>query len=185
MRLSSLNELLKRHWLVHTNLKTEPHLPSSIGEFIKASKYPSSLCGLDLGKEKTGIAVSIGDQPTAIPFGTVATVNLQHELSTLKQQRIPSISGLVIGFPVALNGRIEVSAVKRSFDAIRVFAQFLSEYQIPVWFHDERYTTIQSHTQIHKKHKKRSIDDLSAMIILQEVLDVIITRQSPKSQGHP
>ena len=171
MRAASINEVLKRQWLSHKHQLTA-HLPSSIEAFIESVKFPASLCALDLGSMKTGIAVSIGDQLTAVPVGTFPTSSLQSELFQLKR-RIRSIKGLVIGFPLALNGRIEGSAVKRTVEVIDVFKKFIDENQTPIWFHDERYTTVQSKMQLSKRSAfNRNVDDLSAMCILQEFLEI-------------
>ncbi len=179
MKLVSINEAVKRRWLAKDHYLLG-YLPSTIQSFIEKTRLPATLCALDLGKMKTGIAVSLAIHSTAIPIGTFPTIQLQTQLCQLNQ-RIGPIKGLVIGFPLALNGAVEANAMKRTLDAISTFTNFITENQTPIWFHDERYTSIHSKMQIKKQfNTKRTVDDFSATCILQEFLEIA---QSHLSQG--
>jgi putative Holliday junction resolvase len=128
---------------------------------------------LDVGERRIGVAVSD-------PSGTLATPHsVIHRRS--KAQDFAAVARLVdeleaerviVGLPLSLNGEMGPQA-KRVTRYARALAETLD---VPLEFHDERYSTITADELLAQRGGKRRvpIDAAAAAVILQDYL---------KSQG--
>lgn len=129
--------------------------------------------GLDVGSKTIGIAVSDDFCWTAQPVTTIRRKNSDldfQELVDLIEEH--DITEIVIGLPKNMNGSIGSSATK-----VIEFSDFLkAQLTIPISFWDERMST-QAVTRtlieadVSRKKRKKVIDKLAAVYILQGYLD--------------
>lgn len=128
--------------------------------------------GIDFGLKRTGISISDDLRIIATPLTTVASEVLMDFLIDLMKKQ--SIEALVLGYPLALNGkdtditpnvRLLKNALEKQFPMLSVS------------LFDERMTskiaqrTLIQITSKKKRRDKGSIDKLSATIILQDYLN--------------
>ncbi len=131
------------------------------------------ILGIDLGEKRIGISISDELGITAQGLPTINSVNEVEDLKNLKeiidQYKVEKI---ILGFPKNMNGTLGIQAKKALS-----FAQKLKEnYQLPVELEDERLTTTRAEKLLieadrSRKKRKKVIDKMSAMIILQSFLD--------------
>ncbi|MBE6807270.1 MAG: Holliday junction resolvase RuvX [Ruminococcaceae bacterium] len=131
------------------------------------------ILAVDLGKARTGIAVSDKGERLASPVGTITEYTderiLNKVVETVKEQKAEMI---VVGHPKNMDGTRGESA-KRAED----FAQQLGELTgLPVALWDERMTTVSAigylnQTDVRGKKRKQVVDTVAATIILQDFLD--------------
>lgn len=131
------------------------------------------LAGIDYGHVRIGIAICDAGRTLASPYenytrrGATADARRFQELVRDEQ-----IVGFVVGLPV--HGSGEESG--KSQEA-RQFGQWLAELtNLPVEYHDERYTSRQAEQHLGqsgltKKRRKRRLDMLAAQIILASFLE--------------
>jgi putative holliday junction resolvase len=150
-------------------------IPDNIDDFrvlTSSSKKKSHLLGLDIGKIKCGIAISDYNHHTAIPLEIVATNFLDSYLKSFYSK--VDVVGLIIGLPLNLMGNFGASSINIC-SIVNEMADFINSTSSPIWLHDERYTTTASYSDFKYKSKnytKKVVDDLCAMKILQEYLDL-------------
>lgn len=131
------------------------------------------ILGIDLGEKRIGISISDELGITAQGLPTINSVNEVEDLKNLKeiidQYKVEKI---ILGLPKNMNGTLGTQAKKALS-----FAQKLKEnYQLPVELEDERLTTTRAEKLLieadrSRKKRKKVIDKMSAMIILQSFLD--------------
>lgn len=130
--------------------------------------------GLDLGSVTCGVSWS----DTGMIAQTVKTIRFQPDdydsaldqiLAFIAERRPDQI---VLGLPLLENG----DAAERAQICMEFGAQLEKESGIPVFLQDERNTTQESEAilldfDISRKHRKKKIDQLAAVAILQRYLD--------------
>ncbi len=131
------------------------------------------ILAIDLGKVRTGVAISDKNEFLASPLCVLEQRNqekLIEEISVIcKEQKVDEI---VVGLPVNMDGSFGESAVNA-----KSFAEKLKEFTgLPVFMRDERGTTITAHnylnvTNVRGKKRKSIVDSVAATIILQDYLD--------------
>ncbi len=131
------------------------------------------ILAVDLGKARTGIAVSDVGERLASPVGTITEYTdqrlLQKVADAAKEQ---SAEMVVVGHPKNMDGTRGESA-KRAEE----FAKKLGELTgLPVELWDERMTTVSAigylnQTDVRGKKRKQVVDTVAATIILQDFLD--------------
>lgn len=133
--------------------------------------------GLDLGSVTCGVSWS----DTGFIAGTVKTIRFQPDdydsaldqiLEFIAERRPDQI---VLGLPLLENG----DAAERAQICMEFGKQLEKEAGIPVFLQDERNTTQESEAvlldfDISRKHRKKKIDQLAAVAILQRYLDIKI-----------
>ena len=133
--------------------------------------------GLDLGSVTCGVSWS----DTGFIAGTVKTIRFQPDdydsaldqiLKFIAERRPDQI---VLGLPLLENG----DAAERAQICMEFGKQLEKEAGIPVFLQDERNTTQESEAvlldfDISRKHRKKKIDQLAAVAILQRYLDIKI-----------
>lgn len=129
--------------------------------------------GLDLGTKTIGVAISDELGWTAQGIETVKRVSLEKDLERLEQLiKEYDVSEIIVGYPKNMNGTIGERG-----QATEQFAEHLSSrFQLPVHLWDERLTTVAANkmlldADVSRKKRKKVIDKLAAVIILQSYLD--------------
>ena len=130
------------------------------------------LLGLDVGDVRIGIAVSDVLGSGAHPLCTLTRTNRQRDITVIGDLvSIHEVERIVIGLPISLDGTVGVQAEK-----VQKFGNRLSKgLKVPVEFLDERFTTseaeeILDRVNMDPKERKKVIDQISAVIILDEYL---------------
>ena len=131
------------------------------------------IMSVDLGKVRTGIAVSDINEYLASPFCVIKEKS--REILAGKVANIAAennVSQIVIGLPLNMDGSEGESAL-----SAREFSEILSaRTQAEVLLQDERGTTVSAHgylnvTDTRGKKRKAVVDAVAATIILQDYLD--------------
>lgn len=132
----------------------------------------SVLLGLDVGDVRIGVAVSDVLGSGAHPLCTLTRTNRQRDIIAIGDLvSIHNVERIVIGLPISLDGTIGTQAEK-----VQKFGDRLSEgLDVPVEFLDERFTTSEAEEvldriEMHPKERKKIIDQVAAVIILDEYL---------------
>lgn len=130
------------------------------------------LLGLDVGDVRIGVAVSDVLGSGAHPLCTLTRTNRQRDIIAIGDLvSIHKVERIVIGLPISLDGSIGAQAEK-----VQKFGARLSEgLEVPVEFQDERFTSseaeeILERLEMNPKERKKIIDQVSAVIILDEYL---------------
>ncbi|RPA59126.1 Holliday junction resolvase RuvX [Aerococcus agrisoli] len=131
--------------------------------------------GLDVGSKTVGIAVSD-------PFGWTAQgieiIPIDEESGNFGIDRMAElikeykVEAVVIGLPKNMNNSIGPRA-----EASQKYGQLMIDtFGLPVYYQDERLTTVQAErmliaNDVSRKKRKKVIDKLAAVLILQNYLD--------------
>jgi putative Holliday junction resolvase len=143
------------------------------------------LLGLDIGKKTVGLAISDRGLKIASPLKVLYRTKFTPDATALlKMIDAESIGGLVLGWPVNMDG----SAGSRC-DSVRDFAHaFLKLRDIPISFQDERMSTkavesvmVAADMTRAKRAKRR--DALAACWILQSALDAVNDEKAQSNQN--
>lgn len=130
------------------------------------------LLGLDVGDVRIGVAVSDVLGSGAHPLCTLTRTNRQRDIIAIGDLvSIHKVERIIIGLPISLNGTIGTQAEK-----VQKFGARLSKVlDVPVEFQDESFTTadaedILNQLEVNSKDRRKVIDQISAVIILNEYL---------------
>ena len=131
------------------------------------------IVGIDYGRRRTGLAVS---DPLGIFASALDTIDSTKLIDYLKNYAIGErILRFVVGYPVNMDGKpSEAQADVDQF--LKTLAKAFPE--VPVTLEDERFTSVLAHQvmidggmKASQRKDKRSVDKISAAIILQSYLD--------------
>ena len=135
-------------------------------------KANERLLGIDLGTVRTGFAVSDPGGFLASPIETVT----ERDLTRLADRAFSIAAGqgtarVVLGHPRNMDGSRGESA-RRAEE----FAALLTERGLEVILWDERLTTVAAdrvlmESGVRREHRKESVDQIAAAMILQGYLD--------------
>ena len=111
----------------------------TIEEFKKKQSETSRLIGLDLGSKRIGVSICDEKQSIATPFKTINKTNnddLINELKKIIEEN--NIKGIVIGYPINMDGTLgpsaqSVSDVSKNID---------KNIDVDVCLWDERLSTV-------------------------------------------
>ena len=129
--------------------------------------------GIDYGRSRTGIAVS---DPLGIFASALDTVDSTKLIDYLKNYAEKErILHFVVGYPVNLDGRPSEAQA----DVDKMLQRLTKAFpDIPVDLEDERFTSVLAHQvmidggmKASERRNKKSVDKISAAIILQGWLD--------------
>jgi len=130
--------------------------------------------GLDYGNRRIGMAVSDPLGLTAQPLPAIARTGDRKDIAEIGRRASEiGATSVVLGLPLLMNGDEGPAAVRaREFGA-----RIEEEISLPVTMWDERMTTMQSERHlidsgVRREKRKGLRDSLSAMFILQSVLDL-------------
>lgn len=133
------------------------------------------IMGLDVGSKTVGVAISDAFGWTAQGIETVKINEAIEEFGIERLGELISqyeVSEIVVGYPKNMNNSIGPRA-----EASERFAALLKEvYAIPVVLWDERLTTAAAEkmlisADVSRKNRKKVIDKMAAVMILQGYLD--------------
>ena len=148
-------------------------------QFREIIPLKNSILGIDLGKKRTGIAVSDINQKIASPLKVIENMKFNEILNILEKiVNERNICAIIVGDPINMDGSIgPKSQSSRSF--IRNLSK---ELNIPILLWDERLTTVSAErslleADISRKKRQQIIDKIAASIILQNFLDYLNTKQ--------
>ena len=136
------------------------------------------LLGLDIGSKTVGVAVSDELGITAQKLETIKIDETRYNFGMRPLKKLVrqyEVDGFVLGLPKNMDGTSGAS-VARS----KAYGKRLEEkFGLPVNYSDERLTTIESRrvlvedAGIHdRKKRKQVIDQMAAVLILQNYLDL-------------
>lgn len=131
------------------------------------------LLAIDYGKKRTGLAVSDEMQIIAGGLTTVATTELvDYILDYIKREQVERI---VVGLPKQMNNEPSEN-MRRVVPFVNRLRKLLPD--IPVDFHDERFTSVLAQRTIIEagikkmaRRNKELVDEVSATIILQSYME--------------
>lgn len=131
------------------------------------------ILGIDLGEKRIGLALSDALGITAQGLETIH-INGEHEIYSkiMKIVEEKNIDKIVFGLPKNMNGTLGPQAEK-----VQKIAQKLGKLShLPIDFEDERLSTMSAEKVLleadtSRAKRKKVIDRLAAVIILQSYLD--------------
>ncbi len=129
--------------------------------------------GLDVGDRRIGVALSDETATLASALTTVARVGGRKDAAVVAElARTHEVVAVVVGLPLNMNGSRgpQVQKVLGFVEGLR------SELPVPVVLRDERLTTVEADERLREaglgwKERKRVVDQVAAVVILQEYLD--------------
>ena len=131
------------------------------------------LMGLDIGDATIGIAVSDLLGLTAQGITTVRRHGIEKDLIAMAELvKEYEVEAFVAGMPFNMNG-----SRGPSVDKIEALCEiFKEEFGLPVFFQDERLSTVSAHRMliqgdVNRKKRKQVVDKVAAVFILQTYLD--------------
>lgn len=131
------------------------------------------IMSIDYGDARTGIAVCDKTEFLASPLSTLKSYNTEKLIENIINLAGQKKIGLfVVGLPKNMDGTLGERA-RKCID----FAESLSKMSgIPYVLQDERLTTVSAHialnnADIRGTERKNTVDQVSAVIILQDYLD--------------
>ena len=131
------------------------------------------LLAIDYGKKRTGIAVSDEMQIIAGGLTTVATVDLVDFIRDYVKRE--PIERIVVGLPKQMNNEPSEN-MRRVEPFVNRLRKLLPD--IPVDYHDERFTSVLAQRTIIEagikkmaRRNKELVDEVSATIILQSYME--------------
>tara|TARA_Y100000385_G_scaffold258018_1_gene285668 strand:+ start:317 stop:727 length:411 start_codon:yes stop_codon:yes gene_type:complete len=130
------------------------------------------LLGIDYGDVRIGLALTDPLKIIASPFRTIQNRNndfIIKELGSIINEK--KIETLVIGLPIGLNNQETIQTKK-----VRLFADLIKILGIPIYFQDERLSSISAKKSliiqnIKTGSNKSMIDKAAAAIFLQQFID--------------
>lgn len=120
----------------------------------------SKLLGLDYGEKRIGVALAEGESKAIAPFKILKNnKNLFAELKKMIKEE--EIKEIIVGLPLGLKNQ----ETKQTEKVKNFINKLKKEIIIPIKTEDERLTS-----QLHKNLRKKKVDALSAMSILDSYL---------------
>ena len=145
----------------------------NINDFFTDTKGDAPLLGIDLGEKRVGLSISDRSKSIASNYATLE--KKKFSIFSLDLQSIihkETICGIVIGLPLNMDGS-EGPKCQSTRDFGKNFSNIVN---LPITFWDERLTTVAAErsllsADLSRKKRRRVIDSVAAVLILQNVLD--------------
>ena len=145
----------------------------NINDFFNDTERLGPLLGIDLGEKRVGLSIS--DRTQSIASNYMTLEKKKFSLFSLDLQAIIDkeiICGIVIGLPLNMDGS-EGPKCQSTRDFAKNFSKIVS---LPITFWDERLTTVAAErsllsADLSRKKRKRVVDSVAAVLILQNLLD--------------
>tara|TARA_Y100000768_G_scaffold348443_1_gene297366 strand:+ start:121 stop:531 length:411 start_codon:yes stop_codon:yes gene_type:complete len=131
------------------------------------------ILGVDYGESRIGLALSDNTKCIAFPLKTIKNKNIDSILDFFRKLNSEkNIESIVIGLPLGMNGK-DTHQTKK----VRIFSKSMGILGLPIFFQDERLTSISAKKSLIKQniktgHNKEKIDEIAATIFLQQFLDM-------------
>ena len=146
---------------------------SDVKDFIAGLKPSQRLLGIDHGEKNIGIALSDTRRKIATPHKTLYSKGVRQDAQAIVYLIEEfDIGGVVIGFPLHMNG-----TEGERCQAVRTYARELCLVDsTPIFFWDERLSTkavtdFMIDGDLSRKKRQKMVDKVAASLILQSVLD--------------
>jgi len=143
------------------------------------------ILGLDLGEKRIGLAISDELGITAQGLPTVASTSENEDLIKIKKLiEQYKVEKVIVGLPKNMNGTLGKQAEKSI-----TFAQKLKSIsQTEIELEDERLSTVRAEKLLiqadrSRKKRKKVIDKMAAVIILQSYLDRRMMNREKKEKN--
>ncbi len=157
----------------------------NIKEFLKLTFKKKLVC-LDIGKKKTGIAISDQNHSMVMPH-KVLQRDKEFLLKVMNIVSEFSIGGIVVGTPI--NSEKKINRMSQAInDITKNIDQFLlnNNIDLPIFFWDESYTSLEAEDLTKEffktsKHQKKHIDKFAAKIILDDFLKEYLNLNEKKN----
>jgi putative holliday junction resolvase len=131
------------------------------------------LLGLDVGTKTIGMALADTTHLIATPFDTIRRTRFRDDLKRMLEEIARhKVGGIVIGLPLALDGRDSPRT-----QGVRQFAKnLMAQTALPIAFWDERLSTAAVERgmiegDLSRRRRAELIDKAAAAYILQGLLD--------------
>ena len=131
------------------------------------------IMSVDLGKARTGIAVSDSSESFAFPKKVITEYNTERLITKIcDTAKELSANQIVVGFPKNMDGSVGSRAEECKDISEKI--NRLSGIETLLW--DERCTTVSAHTALNftdtrGKKRKEIVDAVAAVIILEDYLN--------------
>ncbi len=130
---------------------------------------------LDIGRRRTGLAVSDPTRTLATPYGVITTQPPLAEVLRTADQLAAEEDGLaaiVVGRPLQLDG----GASAQTADVDAFVARLRTRTALPVFVQDERLSSVEAESRLAVgepdwRRRKPRLDAAAAAVILQDFLD--------------
>ena len=132
--------------------------------------------GIDLGDARTGVAISDELKMIAQSHGTIFSKDWQEIITKIKESvEAERVETIVIGFPKNMNGTVGERGEKTK-EFVKILEDTINVKTV-LW--DERLTTVSAHrvlseANVRGKKRKKVVDTVSAVFILQCYLDSLV-----------
>jgi putative Holliday junction resolvase len=143
------------------------------------------ILGLDIGEKRIGIAISDELGYTAQGMRVMNRSGLEDDLTVLRELiKETEATEVVMGLPKNMDGSLGESAQK-----VLSFAKKMEEsLSIPVILWDERWTTAEAtrllvEADLSRTKRRKVVDKLAAVLILQGYLDSLEHREGGGAKG--
>ena len=130
------------------------------------------IMSVDLGKARTGIAVSDATNQFAFPKEVITEYNTERLVEKVcEKAKEFSAERIVVGYPKNMDG----SLGERAQECAAISEQIKTKSDIEVVLWDERCTTVTAHNylsmnNVRGKKRKQTVDAVAAVIILEDYL---------------
>lgn len=138
------------------------------------------ILSIDLGKVRTGLAISDDTQCLASPLCVLIEKDKTKLIEKIKKiSDENNVGKIIIGLPKNMDGSQGESA-KCAIE----FSNLLKEHtKLPIVMTDERMTTLAAHNylnivNVRGKKRKKIVDSVAATIILQDYLNLMKNKKS-------
>jgi putative Holliday junction resolvase len=131
------------------------------------------ILALDIGEKRVGVAISDQLLFLAHPLKTIQWQGFELFLSELKSIiEEHGVTEILVGVPYTLKGNVS----QKTAHILQIIKKLRKHLDLPIMEWDESLSTKQAHGILHRVGKKPSkqrnkIDQIAAVIILQEYLD--------------
>lgn len=130
-----------------------------------------TILALDYGLTRTGVAISDEEENFAMPMETVPTIEVVDFLERCRAQE--AFRRIVLGYPISLRGHSNQMTVR-----IDSFHEVLKSRGFDVCLFDESLSTKRARGRLqvagyNAKRQKRMKDEMAAVILLQDYLDIM------------
>lgn len=130
------------------------------------------IMSVDVGKARTGIAVSDSSETFAFPKTVINEYNEEKLIEKIiEQSKILAAQMIVVGLPKNMNG----SEGFKAQECTALAEKLKQRVSVPVNMWDERCTTVSAHTtlnynNVRGKKRKQVVDAVAAVMILEDYM---------------
>jgi len=133
------------------------------------------IMALDIGKTRTGVAMSDLSESLASPVGIIESYQMEKLIvGVIKMVEQYNIEKIIVGLPIKADGQVGEMG-----EMINEFVRLLKlRIEIEIEFLNEAYTTVIAVKKLHEnkknsKKQKSLIDAAAAAVLLQDYLDTM------------